>query len=128
MKVSMPKDQKIYTGYQLDMMKAVIEYEKTDGVTAREWAAMAVREALKDTDSDGLEEIISAAAETALNSRAWNNYSDDSGNGDVWIECIAKTWFGFIEVGVYLSDVWQTGAVDYKQHEFIRYYKRSDLE
>ena len=68
-------------------------------------------------------EIIKADATTAKNYRAWNLYGDESQDMDVWVEATAKTGKGFIEVGAYLSDIWQTGAVDYTHHMYTKYYK-----
>lgn len=45
---------------------------------------------------------------------------------DVWVEATAKTYFGFVEVGAYLSDIWNTGAVKYTEHMYIKYYKAVD--
>ena len=126
MKVTMPKNWKMYTGYQIDNMKAVIAYEKDDEWNIKDWAEMAVREALKDTN-DFLKEIVTATAEAVTNSRAWNEYGNESGDGDVWITALAETYDGFIRVQAYLTDIWQTGAVDYKRHEYIEYFKRTVL-
>jgi len=126
MKVTLPKDIKHYTGYQIDDMKAVIKAQKDDDSSIKEWAEYAVREALKDTD-DYLKEIVTATAEASLNRRAWNAYGSDdepTGRGDVWIRALAETGDGFIRVGAYLTDIWKTGGEDYKHHEYIEYFKR----
>lgn len=123
MKVTLEKDYKrFYTIENLEQAKAVIAYEKDDEETAAGWAEYAVNEALKGT-GDFLREIIKVTARTAGNCRTWNSYGE-TGKMDVWIDCIAKTADGFIEVGAYLTDIWQTGAVPYKHHEYIVYYPR----
>lgn len=122
MKVRLEKDYKrFYTIEDLERAKMVISYEKEDGETAKGWAEYAVREALKGKN-DWLSEIITADAQTAKNCRAWNAYGDDTQDMDVWLNIVARTAFGFITVGAYLSDIWQTGAVEYKNHEYIRYF------
>ena len=48
---------------------------------------------------------------------------------DIWISAIAKTGLGFIVIGAYLSDIWQTGAERYADNMYIKYYtedKRSN--
>ena len=117
--------REFYTLDDLDRAKAVIASEKDDFETAKGWAEMAVREALKGTD-DGLKRIIEASARTARNGRiSWDGFCDGSGNMDVWIEGLAETWDGFAKFGAYLSDIWQTGAIPYKHHMFIINYKRA---
>ncbi len=125
MKVKLEENYKsIYTLENLEQAKAVIAWEKSeDEETAVGWAEYAVNEALKGR-SDFLREIIKVEAHTAKNCRTWNAFGEDTGQMDIWIECIAKTADGFIEVGAYLTDIWQTGAVPYKHHEYIVYYPR----
>ena len=141
MKVTLNKNyRKLYTLDDLDRAKKVIAYEKNDDVPAKEWAEYAIREALKDS-GDWLEEVIKTEAETARNKRVNNGYwdfeydkegnmiegSEGSGNMDVWLRATARTAFGFIIVGAYLSDIWQTGATPYKQHMYIQYFKEAEL-
>lgn len=120
MKVKLEKDyRKLYTLEKLDMAKAVIAAEaKDDEFSAKDWAEYAIREALRNEDGS-LVEILKAEARTAMNCRAWNEYGETE-NMDVWISFLAETTKGFIEGGAYLSDIWDTGAVEYKQHMYIR--------
>ena len=76
---------------------------------------------------DYIVEIFKAEAHTAKNNRIWNQYcmSDDdpdheTGNMDVWIEFAAELEQGYIKGGAYLTDIWQTGGTDYRQHMYIR--------
>ena len=126
MKVKLQNEWKsLYTIEDLKRAKAIIKSEKEDdNETAAEWAEYAVNEALKDK-SDYLLRIIEAKAETARNCRVWNAYSDESANMDIWIEATAKTTKGYIEIGAYLSDIWQSGAVEYRQHMYIQCYTRA---
>lgn len=127
MKVSLEKDyRKYYTLEELDQAKAVIAWEKlNDEETAAGWAEYAAREALKDSTEYPME-VIQASARTAKNRRAWNAFGEETGQMDVWIKCLARTTKGFIEVGAYLTDIWQTGAEPYKHHEYIREYRAVD--
>ncbi len=126
MKVSLEKDyKKFYTIEDLERAKMVIASEKEDEETVKGWAEYAAREALKGT-RDYLAEVIKAEARTAKNCRVWNAYGASaefsSEDMDVWIDFTAETDYGFIKGGAYLSDIWQTGAVEYKHHMYIRYY------
>ena len=129
MKVTLEKNYKdFYTISDLERAKMVIKYEKeNDDMTPAGWAEYAVNEALKDTH-DFMREILKATARTARNRRAWNAYGDETENMDVWIEAVARTAYGFIEVHAYLTDIWQTGATPYRQHIYLEYYTESELK
>ncbi|MBR5678686.1 MAG: hypothetical protein IKX20_11210 [Paludibacteraceae bacterium] len=125
MKVTLPKNYKeYYTIYQVEQMKAVIAAEKDDEETIKGWAEYAVNEALKD-DPHYIVEVYKATAETCLNNKVWNAYGEDTGIVDVWIEAVAETSEGFVKVGAYLSDIWQSGAVDYRNRLYVEKYSRA---
>lgn len=118
--------RKIYTLEEYDMAKAVIAAEKDDEMSPKDWAEYAVREALRNEDGY-LEEVLNAEARTAKNSRIdWDRYGDGTGMMDVWISFIAETTEGFIKGGAYLSDIWETGNTEYKQHMYIRWADWTD--
>lgn len=123
MKVTLEKEYRSrYTLEDIDAAKIVIAAEKDDGEKPAGWLEYAVNEYLKNKN-DYLVRIIEAKAETARNCRAWNLYgTGESKDMDVWISGIAKTADGFLEIGAYLSDIWQTGAVDYRHHMYATYY------
>lgn len=129
MRVKLEKEYKrLYTLEQLDQARAVIQSEKeNDDFTVVQWAEMAVHEALKGTgvNAQDWQEgwILQAEATTARNGRAWNQYGEGTGDMDVWIDAVARTGEGFVEVGAYLSDIWQTGGTDYRQHMYIKRYR-----
>ena len=130
MKVTLEKNyRKYYTLEDLDRAKQVIAAEKEDESTVKEWAEMAIREALKNDDGiydDYIVEIFKAEAHTAKNHRVWNAYGycdpeeANTQDMDVWIEFAAELEQGFIKGGAYLSDIWQTGGTDYREHMYIR--------
>ena len=128
MKVTLQKDyRKYYTLEDLERAKAVITFEKdNDESSPKEWAEYAINEAIGNESS--IIEIFRADASTAMNARAWNLYGDDTQNMDVWISAKAETTEGFVTVGAYLSDIWKTGAKQYKQQMFIRYAKYTDWQ
>lgn len=122
MKVTMAKDYKDYmTVHEVELAKEIIKDEKDDEFKAKDWAEYLVREALKGED-DYLTEVLSATAEIELNCKVWNEYNDHSESVDVWIQATAETMNGFIKAGGYLSDIWKTGQVDYRQNIWKRYY------
>lgn len=126
MKVKLEKEYRShYTLDELDMARKVIASEKDDESTAREWAEYAVNEALRNEDGCLLE-VIKAEAETAKNCRAFNAYGEGTGKMDVWVSFLAETTEGFIKGGAYLSDIWQTGSVEYKRHMYIRWADWTD--
>ena len=115
-----------YTLDDLDMAKAVITAEKDDEMSAKDWAEYAVKEALRNKDGY-LVEVLKAEARTARNCRIeWNRYGDGTGTMDVWISFVAETTEGFIKGGAYLSDIWDTGSTEYKQHMYIRWAEWTD--
>lgn len=118
--------KEVYTLSDLERAKRVIAIEKDDEETPKGWAEYAVREALRGTD-DYLVRVLEASAKTALNIRVWDAYGEGTQNMDVWVRAVAKTGHGFIEVGAYLSDIWQTGSVPYDGHEYIKYYRVANL-
>lgn len=126
MKVTLEKDyRKYYTLDDLDRARRVIAAEKETDCTPKEYAEMAIREALKNDDGiadDWIVEIFKAEAHTAKNHRAWNSWGDslETENMDVCIEFAAELEHGYIKGRAYLTDIWQTGGTRYKQHMFIR--------
>ena len=124
MRVKLEKDYRQYsTLEQLEQARNVIKAEKEDEETVAGWAKYAVMEALKDTGHCD-REILQAEATTARNGRIWDQYGDGTGTMDVWIKATARTSEGFIEIGAYLSDIWQSGVTDYRQHMYIERYGR----
>lgn len=123
MKVKFEKDYKdFYTLADVERAKKVISYEKDDEETPTGWAEYAIKEALKDT-MEYCDEVIRASAETTRNNRIWDAYGEGTGTLDVWITALAKTREGFIEIGAYLSDIWQSGAEPYKDHMIVNQYR-----
>lgn len=122
MKVKLERGYKeIYTIADVNRAKAIIKFEKDDEMPINDWAEYAVNEALKGTN-DCFVSVLKAEAHTAKNSRAWDLYGEDTHDMDVWIKAIAETREGFIKIGAYLSDIWQSGAIEYKDKMYIGYY------
>ena len=123
MKVALEKDyKKYYTLEDLRRAKAVIASMKDDESTIAEYAEMAVNEVFKDAYGHCID-VLKATAETSRNCRAWNVYDTDSEDMDVIIHATAETSEGFIKITAYLSDIWQTGATDYRNAMFIQRFQ-----
>lgn len=128
MKVKMMKDYKVlFTVYEVEQMKAVIAYVKDDNMPVKDYAEMAVNHALADTGNCCLE-ILKVEAEACKNSdiHSLNLYGDNTGICDVCISGIAETSEGFCRFSAYLSDIWQTGAVEYRDRVWLKRYKAVD--
>ena len=133
MKVTLEKDyRRLYTLEDLDRAKEVIACEKEDESTIASWAVYAVNEVLRtlnENEHKGFayadeSDIFRATARTAKNCRAWNAYGETH-DMDVWIEAYAYTYNCFIEIGAYLSDIFQTGAEPYAQHTYYRIFEQT---
>ena len=102
-----------------------------DSSRPADMAEMAIREILKGTDdSVSRESILSAKARVALNCRIQDLYFEGSENYDVWIEATARTAEGFIEVGAYLSDIWQIGALEageLRRRAWVQYFRSAEI-
>ena len=75
-------------------------------------------------------EILKAEAEIAKNCRASGFFGDaESPNIDIWIKIYAyHHYYGFYEIGVYLSDLWQLSGENQKEiksHMYILRFSRS---
>lgn len=123
MKVKLEKDYRdLYTLNEVQAARRIIKEVAEDEETAAGWAAYSAREALKDTD-EYVREVVKASAETSRNCRAWDSYFEGSGRMDVWVWALVSTSEGYMEVSAYLTDIWQTGAEDYRAHMYVRRFK-----
>lgn len=126
MKVKFDRNyKKDLTIYEVEQAKRIIEEEKDDAMTAKDMLEYAVNERLKK-GIDYCAKVITATATIRRNIRIWNAYHDDSQELDIWIEGLAKTGDGYIEIGAYATDIWQTGAVDYRSHIYSKYYTHAE--
>lgn len=50
--------------------------------------------------------VYEATARISKNCHIWNAFSETSGELDIWIEGVAKTSSGFVEIGAHLTDIW----------------------
>lgn len=122
MKVTLEKDYKAYyTINDLEEARQVIAFMKEDTSKPADYALSAAQHICsRRFPADYVVEILKATAETARNKGEWNAYGA-SGDKDVWIDFIAKTAYGFIEGGAYLTDIWQLdGEIDITDEMWIR--------
>ena len=124
MRVTLPKDYRNYfTLHDLDIAKRLIACAKEDEATAKEYAEMAVRAALRGKH-DFFKEVLKASAEVGFYYRTWDRYFDGSEHMDIYISAIAETDFGFVKIGAMLSDIWDIDGTTelFKGDMYIRYY------
>ena len=128
MKVTLLKeDKKLITLADAPIVRQIITDMKEDASTAEEYAEMAVRAAY-NYDAYSIE-VFKASAKIATNYRAFNVFTENSGNLDIWINATAcVNDEEFIMIGVYLSDIWQlTGRKNENQgivsNMYIRRFK-----
>lgn len=128
MKVKFEKDyRRWYTLEDVERAKMVIQYERDDDdSTVKDWAMYAAQEILNGHGHPV--EVLKAEAETAVNRRVWNAYGEGTGDMDVYITATVALDDGFLALGAYLSDVWGTGAIDYRHHTRFTYYCPADLQ
>lgn len=106
MKVKVTKEAKNFlTVAEMPVVNQMIAEMKDDENTAKDYAIYAARL----ITGDNATEIISATAEIERNYRVYNQYGEDSGNLDIWIDFRAfSDWKNcFIIGGAYLSDICQ---------------------
>lgn len=114
-----------YTIAEYEAAKGVIKEVKADECTALEWAEYAAREAVRDS-GEYIREVLVADAHTATNHRAYDAYFIGSGYMDVMVHGIARTDRGIIEFEAYLTDIWQTGGIEYKHQMWCKHYRPAD--
>lgn len=107
MKVTLLKeDKKLITLVDAQIVRQIITDMKEDINTAEEYAKTAVR-AVYDYDAYSID-VLKASAKISTNYRAWNIFTENSGNLDIWINATACVNDDeFIMIGAYLSDIWQ---------------------
>ena len=117
-----------YTLEDYDIAKELIARQKLDEFPLKDAAEIAVDEVLKNNTCEYCVEILSVKAETTKNCGIWNYYFDGSRNFDVWIKTVARTSYGFIEVGAYYSDINKIGAEERDgliKNWYIQYYAKN---
>ena len=126
MKVQFTADVKrVVTVAEMPAVRKVIEYEKDDEWTAKEWAKMAA-EIISPCSSV---KVLEASAEIAKNCRVWDAYADGSADFDVWIRFTVFTGDSFVMGGAYLSDLWAASSDNHEEiisRMYIRRFKEVD--
>lgn len=56
---------------------------------------------------------------------AWDAYGEDTHQMDIWVEAVAKTFDGYLELGAYLTDINGIAPnTDFTEHMYARYFTR----
>ena len=126
MKVTLTKEYKKYfTLEDLENAKEIIRDMKDDESTAAEYAKYAIDHYL-DPKNDYCVEVLKASAEVLNYYRAHDVFNDHSNNLDIMITATAKTRHGYIEIMAYISDIWQTGEIDYRNNIYAEYFTKEN--
>lgn len=128
MKVTLLKeDKKLITLADAQIVRQIIADMKEDENTAEDYADMAIRAAYNG-NAYGIE-VLKASAKIVTNSRAWNVFTENSGQLDIWINATAYVnGDEFIMIGAYLSDIWMITGYNHKEiteHMYIRKFKEA---
>ena len=129
MKITFGKDYKKYlTVEEHEYAKTLIHDMKEDESTPAEYAVYAVNAIGAAYGIGSCERVLECSAEIAGNCRVYDQYGNGSGNLDVWLHGIAKTWDAYIEFGAYLTDVWsldgENSAEIARDHMYTVIYKK----
>ncbi len=129
MKVALPKDyRKLFTLEEMDIARKIIHDMKDDDFTPALYAEIAIDHWLRHhTADDGRVTVLTATAEISKNRMAWNAYSDNSRQMDIWVRVVAKTYDGYLELGAYLTDIWSIAPdTDFTDRMFAQYFTRCE--
>lgn len=114
MKVTLSKDyRKLFTLEEMDIARKLIREMKDDEMPAREYADVAVNYILNHhLPSTGgyFDELLKASFEITRNGFRWEAYADGYRDIDIWFTGVAKTSRGYLEFGIYMTDVWSIGG------------------
>ena len=126
MKVNLTAEMKKFiTVAEMPAVRKVIEYEKDDEWTAKEWAKMAAEFVCPHSRV----KVLEASAEIAKNFRARDAYGEDSADFDVWVKFTAFADDSFVMGGVYLTDLWTASADNREEtvkHMHVRRFEEVD--
>lgn len=129
MKITFPKEMKrVITVAEMPMVREIMRNYNTPEEDLIEYAEMAARVVARNNDV----RILEAKASIAKNCRIQDQYTDESGNLDIWIDFTAFAkgiQSSFMICGVYLSDIWKIGPAEMneyvKSHMFIRKFEET---
>lgn len=126
MKVRLTQEAKKYiTVAEMPAVRNIISDMKEDTSTVEDYAEMAISAAYDGRAYNIV--IYKATAEIAKNQRVYNAYGENSGSLDIWITAVAYVNCDeFIEIGAYLSDIWQITCDNKKEiaaHMYVRRFK-----
>lgn len=110
---------------EMPSVRSVIESERNDEWTAKEWAKMAAELVC----SHSRVKVLEASAEIAKNFRVRDAYGEDSADFDVWVKFTAFADDSFVMGGAYLTDLWTASADNREEtvkHMHVRRFEEVD--
>lgn len=102
-----------------EIARRIIEMAREDDL--RSYAVSAVN--CTGVNFNGCTKIYEANAEIARNGRVWDAFFEGSRDIDIWINVVARTDYGFVELGAYLTDIWQitgSNSEEIRSHFYMR--------
>jgi len=119
MKVSISKEsRKIITLDEAPAARKLVELMKEDSTPISEHVARVIKAAAGWHEN--CEEVYTATAEIAKNSRLHDHYDSETGCFDVWISGAGRTYNEFYIVGAYLSDIWNFDGDEKHDKQIVR--------
>lgn len=128
MKVALPKDyRKTFTLEEMDIARKIIRDMKDDEFKPEQYAEIAIDHWFNHHTADGRDTVLTATAEISKNRMVWNAYGDETRQMDIWVSAVAKTYGGYLELGAYLTDIWNIAPdTDFTGNMYALYYTRCD--
>lgn len=126
MKIQLTNEMKhIVTVAEMPSVRSVIESERDDEWTVKEWAKMAAEFVCPHSRV----KVLEASAEIAKNFRVRDAYGEDSADFDVWVKFTAFADDSFVMGAVYLTDLWTASADNREEtvkHMHVRRFEEVD--
>lgn len=104
------QSKKEISAAQVALAKRIVAMEKDDGLSAKDYAEIAVRFLADDWC-----EVITADARISKTYAVWNAIDNESEDLDVSVHFIARGCNAFYEGEMQLSDIWKIGTEDERE-------------
>jgi len=131
MKVTITKEAKQYIyASEMPTCNTIIKSFKDDEWSSAQYADMAAREWLRESDYDDyVVNVLTATSTMSKNCRVWDALGDGTHTLDIWTEATVETTNGFLKIGFYITDVWQITGLDdddTAQYMYARYFTEAE--
>ena len=115
MKVTLPKDYRSrFTLEDMEIARKIIREIKDDESKPAEYAEIVVNYIMSNYYDAGYygccDRILEVAVEISRNGYRWEPYGEGYKDLDMWMTGVAKLTSGYLEFGMYMSDIWTIGG------------------